>query len=294
MRIPRFLAISLFVAVVPIFLITSNARWVINAPILYSYGFDKYNITIMAWTGIERDEFLSAARQIRDYFNNDEEDLDVRIVQRGVRGSIYNDREIAHMRDVKGLVKGVYRVQLLTGAYLVAFIISLLVLERRRSLPRLGRRLALGGVVTIGLVVVVGLGALAGFDRLFYTFHLVSFSNDLWMLDPSRDNLIAMFPEGFFLDATMWIAFSTVAEAVALVAIMHFFLWRSRKRDPASARPSTPTPPLAPALSDAPTPSQAAEVQSAAAHVNLGEPAGNGHLGKGPSSDPSGYRSGST
>jgi integral membrane protein (TIGR01906 family) len=239
MRIPRLLAVALFVAAVPIFLITTNVRWVINAPILYSYGFDKYNTTITAWTGIERDEYLSAASQIRDYFNNNEDDLDVRVVQRGVRTSIYNDREISHMRDVKGLVRWVYRVQLLTGAYLAAFIVFGLVSERRRSLPPLGRRLARGGALTIGLVIMVGLGALAGFDRLFYAFHLVSFSNDLWMLDPSQDNLIAMFPEGFFFDATMWIAASTVTEAAALVAVPLFFLRRSKRRDPATVRPST-------------------------------------------------------
>ena len=167
MRRLRLLAIVLFVAAVPVFLIATNVRWVINAPLLYSYGFDRYNIP--AYTGIERSELLSAARQIRDYFNNDEEYLAVRVVRRGVLyENLYNppqyradeaagySREVLHMRDVKGLVRGVYRIQEITGAYLAAFALIGLVVLRRRFLPQLARYLGLGGIATLGLVVLVG------------------------------------------------------------------------------------------------------------------------------------------
>ena len=40
----------------------------------------------------------------------------------------------------------------------------------------------------------------------FRYFHLISFTNDLWILDPRRDYLIMMFPQGFFFDSTMFIA----------------------------------------------------------------------------------------
>lgn len=217
MNILKALAVALFIAAVPVFLVTSNVRWVINAPFLYSYGFDKYDIPER--TGIERGELLSAARQVRDYFNNDEEYLDVRVYQRGILRSLYNQREVLHMKDVKGLVRGVYRAQEVTGAYLAAFIVVGLIAWRGQSLPRLARYVALGGALTLALVLLVGLASLVGFDQLFLAFHLLSFSNDLWQLDPSRDYLIAMFPEGFFFDATMLIAGSTVVEALALALL---------------------------------------------------------------------------
>ena len=59
MKALRLIAVALFVAAVPVFLVTSNVRWVINAPLLYRYGFDKYEIP--ARTGIDRPELLSAA-----------------------------------------------------------------------------------------------------------------------------------------------------------------------------------------------------------------------------------------
>ena len=90
-RVLKIAAIAVFVVMVPIFLITTSVRWVINFPPLYSYGFDKYNIS--DYTGIERDELLSAAGQLRDYFNNDEEWLFIRTFVRGVlTESLYNSR----------------------------------------------------------------------------------------------------------------------------------------------------------------------------------------------------------
>ena len=122
------------------------------------------------------------------------------------------------MKDVKGLVKGAYRVQELTAAFLAAFAIIGMVAARRRFLPRLARYASIGGLLTLGLVLAVGLVSLVGFEQLFLAFHLVSFSNDLWQLG-SSSYLLAMFQEGFFLDATLWIVASTVLEAVLLVAV---------------------------------------------------------------------------
>ena len=211
------LAVALFVVAIPIFLISSNVRWVINAPLLYSYGFDRYDIS--SKTGIERDELIGAGRQFRDYFVNDEEYLDLRVVQNGVRRDLLNSKEILHMRDVKALVRGVYRIQEGTAAYMVAFVILGLIAFGRGFVRPLGRYAAMGGVATIALVVVAGVGSLAGFDRLFTAFHQLGFSNDLWLLDPRTDYLVVLFPQGFFFDATMWIAGSTVVEALILVAL---------------------------------------------------------------------------
>ena len=207
-----------FTALVPLFLIAFNARWVINFPPLYSYGFDRYGIA--DYTGIERDELISAGKRIRDYFNNDAELLEIGVTVRGVRvRNLYNEREVLHMRDVKGLVRGVYRASEIS-ALLMALIVAVGFAERGRAfVPALARLLALGGGATLALAGVVGIGAVFGFDRLFLAFHLISFSNDLWMLDPRRDYLIAMFPQGFFFDATMLIALSIVAQAAALTAI---------------------------------------------------------------------------
>ena len=64
-------------------------------------------------------------------------------------------------------------------------------------------------MVTLGLMAFLALWAFIGFDRLFILFHEVSFSNEFWILDPTRDYLIMLFPGGFFYDATI-LAFGVV------------------------------------------------------------------------------------
>ncbi len=215
MEIARKVAVILFIALVPIFLITTSVRWVINFPGLYSYGFDKYNIP--DHTGIQRDDLLDASAQLRDYFNNDDEDIVIRTFVLGVlRENLYNQREIDHMRDVKVLVNNVYRVQEVIGLYFLVFAALGFFISRRRFTEALLRVISRGGKVTLALVVVIGLLSALAFNQLFLLFHLVSFSNDFWQLDPDRDYLIAMFPQNFFFDATMLIALSTVALALIL------------------------------------------------------------------------------
>ncbi|MCY3637967.1 MAG: TIGR01906 family membrane protein [Chloroflexi bacterium] len=216
-RIARIAAAAIFVALIPLLLITSSVRFVINLPALYSYGFDRYDIA--EYTRIERDDLIAAGKQFRDYFNNDDEDLIIRTYVGGVLvESLYNAREIHHMRDVKALVRGVYLVQMLTLLYIATYIVVGFWLRRAEFWGMLGRDVSRGGKLTLVLVVVVGLLALVGFNQLFLLFHLISFSNDFWMLDPRHDYLIAMFPQGVFFDATMFIAFCTIAAAAVLAA----------------------------------------------------------------------------
>ena len=111
---------------------------------------------------------------------------------------LFNQREVHHMRDVKGLVRGTYGVALVTALYLLGFVAAGYAKDRRAFYPNLARRCLQGGLLTLALVAAVGLFALVGFDTLFLLFHQISFANDLWQLDPRSDYLLIMFPLGFW------------------------------------------------------------------------------------------------
>jgi uncharacterized membrane protein len=51
----------------------------------------------------------------------------------------------------------------------------------------------------------------------------VSFSNNLWLLDPQKDYLIMMFPEGFFNDAAISLVITIMMEAVIIFIIAILF-----------------------------------------------------------------------
>ncbi|MYB48000.1 MAG: TIGR01906 family membrane protein [Dehalococcoidia bacterium] len=213
MSIIKAIAFTAFVIAIPLFLIIMNIRVVVNTPLLYSYGFDQYEIERV--TGIERSDLISAGRQIRDYFNNEERWLNVQVPIRGGEPEpLYNTTELLHMWDVKVLIRTLYNVQLIVGLYIVLFIPVGLALAPH-AFPRILLRLiAWGAGLTLAIVFVTGLLSLTGFSQTFYAFHVIAFTNDLWKLDPARDYLIAMFPEGFFFDATMVLAALTVIQGL--------------------------------------------------------------------------------
>ena len=109
-RIFHIILQALFLVCVPAFLITTNVRLVLNSGMLYDYGFNKYKIE--KYTGIEYEQLQNAGQQIRDYFNNDEDEIKISISLHGSRVSnLFNEKEVVHMYDVKQLVKMVYSVQ---------------------------------------------------------------------------------------------------------------------------------------------------------------------------------------
>ena len=80
-------------------------------------------------------------------------------------------------------------------------------------------------------MLALGLSALFGFDQLFYQFHLLSFSNEFWQLDPAKDYLIMLFPGGFWYDAALFCALATVGLAVILGGVAGGYLIFSRKKN---------------------------------------------------------------
>jgi len=209
--IPVFLAI-------PVFLVTTNAFIIINSDFLYEYGFKKYSID--EYTGIKMDQLYLASDQIRDYFNNDEEYIVIEIEMYGETiSNLYNDREILHMKDVKYLLGIVWYAQIVSLLILAFYSILSLYLYPKEKGLKLGRDFSVGAIFTLGLIFFIGIIAILGFDKLFLYFHLISFTNDLWILDPRYDYLIMMFPQGFFFDSTIVIAILTILECVLISII---------------------------------------------------------------------------
>jgi integral membrane protein (TIGR01906 family) len=205
---------ALFIIAVPLFLITGSVTWAFNSPGLYNDGFEKYSISPIS--GITDADLRQVGADLRHYFNSGDEPLQVRTRIFGQEQDLFNDREVAHMRDVKRLVWGVYILALVSAVYLAAMVVAGFVMQRGRFAAHLARRALWGGGLTLVLLVVFGLVALTGFDSLFLKFHQLSFANDFWQLNPRTDYLVRIFPQGFWFDTTMWVAVRAISGALVL------------------------------------------------------------------------------
>lgn len=213
-----------FAIILPLLFVSTNVRWVVNSHWLYAWDFHHYPIS--DHTELSLSQLYSAADQIVHYFNDNTQFLDVRVHLNGTLVSLYDQREILHMRDVKTLIQGVYKVQMWTLVYAGLFLILGFALRGRGFLKTLARAAKWSAIGSIAIVAILGIWMAINFNSLFILFHEISFSNNLWELDPYTSYLLAMFPEGFFLDTALIIAFLAVLEFLSFGGLTW---WLSRR-----------------------------------------------------------------
>ena len=116
------------------------------------------------------------------------------------------------MIDVKHLMKSVYFISIFSTIGLLCIIFLILIIMRKESYKILSTSTKYSMILFGSIVLFFLLASSINFSWIFTQFHLLSFSNDLWILDPRKDKLIMMFPQRFFLETTLLIGLFTIIE----------------------------------------------------------------------------------
>ena len=140
---------------------------------------------------------------------------------------LFTDREILHLRDCAGLVRGLLLYGLAAAAAGAAG--GVFILARSGKLFFSG--LAGASLVLTGLMLLTAVWGVLDFDGLFITFHKVFFRNDLWLLDPRKHLLIQLMPTGFFSAYTGIILLRVLPVPAALLIFDIVFFLRRRHGD---------------------------------------------------------------
>ena len=228
----------LSIPAVLLFLVAGSVAWAVNDAGLYRNGFQRYNTAMRS--GITDADLIVIGAELRRYFNTGAEPLAVRAPIYGIERDVFNAREIAHMYDVKRLVRGTYWVAVGSAVWILATLAGGFALRRREYVGTAARLAVWGGGVTLAAVIGVGLAAVVAFEQMFLLFHQLSFANDLWILDPRTDYLLILFPGPFWFDATMRVALTAILGAVLLLsagcAILGYRRWQSNRPPGAELR----------------------------------------------------------
>jgi integral membrane protein (TIGR01906 family) len=218
-----------FILCLPFLLFTASLAWAINSLWLYNYGFEKYNISQV--TGLSESELNKVAGGLVSYFNSDEEYISLTVTRDGQSFELFNYRETIHLSDVKKMIWLDYKVLLGTLLYILAYAGVCLFWRRPKYRRNLGRGLVGGSALTLGLMLALGVVSIFDFNWIFWQFHVISFtSNDFWLLDPTRDYLKMLFPDGYFYDVVMFCALGVAGAAVIIGGLSGLWLRLSRKR----------------------------------------------------------------
>lgn len=202
----RHIVFWLLVCCFPVLLVSSVIRCAVNEICLYEYGFSKYRVSQS--TGISSSDLRRVAFTLIDYFNSRVDEAQIIVEKEGQNITLFTERELIHLQDVRNLIRLNTIIQL-SVLVAVAVCISVLVLLSKERWPILAKGAFAGSALTLVLVVLIALWCWIDFEHFFYLFHVVSFPNEYWMLDPNKDYLIKLFPEGFFYDGALFI-FGTI------------------------------------------------------------------------------------
>jgi integral membrane protein (TIGR01906 family) len=126
--------------------------------------------------------------------------------------SIYNERELSHMDDVKQVVQGMLKAWLIGLAVLLATGVWA---WKGGWLNVFKKALSRGGWITIGLILAILAAVVISFDWLFTSFHKIFFQGDTWLFYYS-DTLIRLFPIRFWQDCFIFIGVISLVSGLLL------------------------------------------------------------------------------
>ncbi len=190
----------------------------------YKYEYNKLDVARSI--NISPDSLLSVTSHMLDYLRGKEENLNIRVVVGGQEREFFNEREIAHMVDVKDLfIIGIKARNTLVGLLFATFIL-LALLNNKKIVFAVYRNVLSGFIIAVAaLTVIVSIN----FDRAFRIFHKIFFTNDLWILDPNTDLLINIVPLNFFIDIATYILAVFTFLILGALAISWFCLKKIAK-----------------------------------------------------------------
>ena len=211
-----------------IFLITSVESVVYWTPGYFEREYTMYNVP--ETVSMEMDDLLYVTDEMMMYLRGDgRDDLNISVPVDGHTRPFFNEREMAHMEDVRNLFIGALhlRTACIAAAFLCLALMFLVKADVKRILPR-----AVCTGTGIFMVLTAGLALLIStdFTKYFIIFHKIFFDNDLWILDPATDLLINIVPEPFFADTAARIAFTFSFLVLALFFVCLACIRRSGKR----------------------------------------------------------------
>lgn len=179
--------------------------------------------------GMSDEALFDATFTLLDYLKDKRDDIVCVQNVKGQEREVFDERETAHMIDVKDLYLNTRMICLMiAGIGLFSFVAMLYLVKYKEyplSMMFSDLKDGLRQVVWAFVIVISGLlfYALVDFNRFWTVFHQIFFTNDLWLLDPRVSIMINMFPEEFFFGMVMRIAITFIVSFIGLTAFVYWY-----------------------------------------------------------------------
>lgn len=230
-QIPRWVTVVAGIALT-LCLVLANALLSVRASAtnLRLYQDLWVELDVMADTGMSLEDLTKAGKALIDYLvgkTTDSPQLTTTID--GQERPLYSQKELRHLEDVRALFQTGFTAEWLSTA--AAFAIAVLLITSGEH-KAASIALYAAALISITALIILALPAASDFTGWWTKFHLLTFTNDLWLLDPQTDWLIRMFPEPFFFAMVKraGIHAAVTALVLALAGFVIGLIGRKRRR----------------------------------------------------------------
>ncbi|MBN2853285.1 MAG: TIGR01906 family membrane protein [Clostridia bacterium] len=191
----------------------------------------KYDIADYA--GCSQETLDYATEQLIRYIRGERDDLNIKGTVFNIETAIFNEKEIAHMVDVKNLF--IIGQNILYCCILVMILLFLFEITTNREAfnYKFFKSVTITMIISLALFLIIGAMAFLDFDSFWMGFHKVFFTNDLFLLDPNTDFLIRMMPLEFFISIVSRIGITfgiSYTVSIAAMTISHYVLKGSKSK----------------------------------------------------------------
>ena len=181
-------------------LLCSIAASSVTNEALMKQGFLNYSQT--AHLNVPAGRYGDYAKAITHYLDGKTAAVQVTNPDSGELENAFSDKENAHLADVRGIVTALKIVRWAGGGLVIGLLAFLYFRHKAQPAQFLSdavRGFALSALFLLLITTGLTVWGAVNFDGLFVTFHKLSFSNDLWLLNPNTDLLLALMPLNFFI-----------------------------------------------------------------------------------------------
>ena len=202
----------LLVLLIPILLIFGSARLLATDTYLaFEYGKTSFPLDSYGFTSEQRFELASTNfHYVRAHLPYNT------LSKQTLNGtSVYNSREVSHMADVRLVFQVILRVWHI--AFFLFLLLGFIFWQTGERKP-FASALQSGGLLTSGIILAIALLAIFAWQTWFELFHRFFFVSGSWLFSYS-DTLIRLFPEKFWVDATLMISVLSFIGGLLLILI---------------------------------------------------------------------------
>lgn len=142
----------------------------------------------------------------------------------------FNQKEVAHMRDVFDLYELNRKVNNIALTFVILSLVLLTIKKLRRSVFSICLKYLFGILI---FSAFIGLIISFDFNKYFVMFHEVFFDNDLWLLDPNTDLMIQMLPIDFFIGIALRIftLFLTILGTIMIAMGIEVYVAKKKNKE---------------------------------------------------------------